>query len=117
MSGHTVNRWSVSLLLLVLGACTGNVGGDDCNTTVERSYTVSVPAKDAQLEYAVETCRADEGACSNLCEVILMRQQIQSLFPATCDVRFTSDEAKVDMSYQVEKPGCTGPVGEPGSNF
>jgi len=107
------------VLLLVLGACTGNVGGDDCDTTVERSYTVSVPAEDAQLEYAVETCQADAAACPDLCEVILMRQQIQSLSPATCDVRFTSNEAKVDMKYQVAKPGCAVPlpVGEPGSNF
>jgi hypothetical protein len=109
-------RWIVPLFALALGACTGNV--DDCYNTVERSYTVSLPADaDAPLEYAVETCRADAEQCPNVCAAILMRQQIQSLFPATCDVRFTAAEAKVKMTYQVEKPGCAVPVDEPGSNF
>ena len=110
-------RWIVPLLALALGACA--TSPDACYNTIERSYTVSLPA-DAQLEYAVETCRVDADACTNLCEAILMRQQIQSLFPATCDVRFTSDEAKVKMSYQVAKPGCASPVvvgEEPGSNL
>jgi hypothetical protein len=114
MSG--VVRWAVLLIALAV-ACTGSVGSDDCNQTIDRSYTVSLPATDAQLQYAVETCRVDADACPNLCTVILQRQQIQSLFPATCDVRFTSDEAKVNMTYEVAKPGCATPVGEPGSNF
>jgi hypothetical protein len=112
-----VRRSVVLVVAVVCASCTGNVGGDDCYTTIERAYTVSLPA-DAQLQYAVDTCMVDASACPNVCQAILERQQIQTLFPATCDVRFTSNEAKVNMSYEVAKPGCAIPVGdEPGSNF
>ena len=105
----------VPALALAIG-CTGNVDDpNDCYNDVQRSFSVSLPSPDAAIDYAANTCRLDAGACPDLCAAILARLQITQVTPGTCDVRFTSSEAKVDIGYQVPKNGCFPPV--VGGNF
>ena len=120
MRSAVLTRLVSTLAIALAIGCTGETDdGSDCYNDVHRSFTVSLPSPDSAIDYAANTCRLDAGACPKLCDAILARLQITQVTPGTCDVGFTSSEAKVDIGYQVAKNGCfvPGPVEEGSGNF
>jgi hypothetical protein len=80
---------------------------NDCYTPVERSITLSLPATDPALDFAIESCHVDVGACVDLCVAALKRLR-EDFIPDTCDVKFYDTEVDLDVKYQVGGGSCGG---------
>jgi len=101
--GDAMRTWVV-LILSLSGCVLEEHGRSPC--AGQRTFGVAMPATDdPSMQFQIERCRADVDACSDLCQLTLDRNQIPGV-QTHCQVAFTAEEAKIDVTY-----GCPVPSG------
>lgn len=69
-----------------------------CMESAEKSMSVDIPA-DPATEFQIMSCMVDRDACTGLCSLLLMRNQIDGT-ATSCDVRFGDTKIDVTVHYQ-----------------
>jgi hypothetical protein len=97
MQFRELRRVLQSIVLATLpAACMGPFdGGDECDTTVVRSFDFEVPS-DPPLDLRVESCRLDADACRALCDLLVQRAGVPG---GSCTVTFEGDAVHAVSSF------------------
>lgn len=110
-------RVIVPLAVLGLAGCLYPEGGDDdsqgdCTDEASREFQVTTPSADSQIQFRIDACRVDADACMSLCEIVMERVGMQPTV-TVCNVTFTAETAKLDVTYLRFSNACGSDDGIP----
>jgi hypothetical protein len=69
-----------------------------CMESAEKSMSIEVPA-DPATTFQIESCMADQDACTGLCSLLLQRNMIDGT-ATSCDVKFGDTRIDVTVHYK-----------------
>lgn len=88
---------------LALAATGVTVGACACTDTEHETFTVATPA-DPAMQFRIDSCRVDSGACPALCALALERAGFMGNVD-DCQVSFAAAQVTLDVTYEVDDHG------------